>query len=214
MSAPQELVLASANVGKQRELAELLAPLGVLLRLAAEWDLDSAPEVGVTFQENALIKARHAARATGLPALADDSGLEVDALDGRPGVYSARFAGAHATDGENNERLLAELADRPAAARGARYRCVLALVRDAEDTSPILAEGSWHGRIALVPAGTGGFGYDPLFIPEGHDRTVAELPPALKRSSSHRARASAALLAALRAAHWPAGAPRHRAAAS
>ncbi|HWG75887.1 MAG TPA: RdgB/HAM1 family non-canonical purine NTP pyrophosphatase [Steroidobacteraceae bacterium] len=202
-STRQELVLASANVGKQRELAELLAPLGVVLRLAAEWDLGSAPEIGVTFQENALIKARHAARATGLPALADDSGLEVQALDGRPGVYSARFAGEHASDRQNNERLLAELGSTPATARGARYRCVLALVRDAEDTAPIVAEGSWHGRIALVAAGEGGFGYDPLFIPEGHEQTVAELPAALKRESSHRARASAALLAALRAAHWP-----------
>ena len=123
-STRQELVLASANVGKQRELAELLAPLGVVLRLAAEWGLDSAPETGVTFQENALIKARHAARGTGLPALADDSGLEVQALDGRPGVYSARFAGEHASDRQNNERLLAELGSTPATARaGARASC-------------------------------------------------------------------------------------------
>jgi XTP/dITP diphosphohydrolase len=201
--ALQELVLASANAGKQRELAELLAPLGIRLRLAAEWGLVSAPETGASFQENALIKARHAARATGLPALADDSGLEVDALDGRPGVYSARFASPQASDQQNNERLLAELSGRPSAVRSARYRCVLALVRSAEDVVPVLAEGSWEGRIALAAAGAGGFGYDPLFIPEGHDRTIAELPPALKRSSSHRARASVALLAALRAAHWP-----------
>jgi XTP/dITP diphosphohydrolase len=201
--APQELVLASANAGKQRELAELLAPLGIRLRLAAEWGLASAPETGATFQENALLKARHAARATGLPALADDSGLEVDALDGRPGVYSARFAGEHATDRQNNERLLAELAGRPMAVRSARYRCVLALVRSAEDAAPLLAEGSWEGRIALAAGGSGGFGYDPLFIPTGEERTVAELPAALKQASSHRARASAALLGALRAAHWP-----------
>ncbi|HEX4051104.1 MAG TPA: RdgB/HAM1 family non-canonical purine NTP pyrophosphatase [Steroidobacteraceae bacterium] len=210
--AHQELVLASANAGKQRELAELLAPLGIRLRLAAEWGLASAPETGTSFQENALLKARHAARATGLPALADDSGLEVDALDGRPGVYSARFAGAHATDEQNNQRLLAELAGRAVPARSARYRCVLAVVRDAEDAAPVLAEGSWQGRIALAAAGSGGFGYDPLFIPDGHAQTVAELPAALKRSSSHRARATAALLAALRAAHWPDAPPPQRAA--
>jgi len=211
--APQELVLASANVGKQRELAELLAPLGIHLRLAAEWGLASAEETGTTFQENALIKARHAALATGLPALADDSGLEVDALEGRPGVYSARFAGPHATDLQNNERLLAELFDQPAALRSARYRCVLALVRGVDDLAPVLAEGAWEGHIALAAAGSGGFGYDPLFIPVGYDQTVAELPAALKRSSSHRARASAALLAALRAACWPSGSPSQRAAA-
>lgn len=201
--APQTLVLASANAGKQRELAGLLAPLGIQLRLAAEWGLASAAETGTTFQDNALLKARHAARVTGLPALADDSGLEVDALEGRPGVYSARFAGAEASDRQNNERLLAELTGRPLAARSARYRCVLALVRDADDPAPVLAEGSWEGRIALAPAGSGGFGYDPLFIPAGEQRTVAELPAALKQANSHRARASMALLSALRAAHWP-----------
>ena len=201
--APQTLVLASANAGKQGELATLLAPLGIQLRLAAEWGLASAAETGSTFQDNALLKARHAARLTGLPALADDSGLEVHALEGRPGVYSARFAGAEASDRQNNEQLLAELAGRPLAARSARYRCVLALVRSAEDPAPVLAEGSWEGTIALAPAGSGGFGYDPLFIPVGEQRTVAELPASLKQAHSHRARASAALLSALRALHWP-----------
>jgi XTP/dITP diphosphohydrolase len=206
-SAPQELVLASANPGKQRELAQLLAPLGIRVRLAAEWGLASAPETGATFRDNALIKARAAAHATGRPALADDSGLQVDALDGRPGVYSARFAGPDASDAQNNARLLEALAGVPAAARTARYRCVLALLRDAHDSAPLLAEGAWEGHIALVPAGSGGFGYDPLFIPEGQTCTVAELPAALKQAGSHRARATAALLATLRAAGWPAPPP-------
>ena len=196
---PHDLVLASANVGKQRELAELLIPLGIRLRLASEWGLVSAEETGATFEENALIKARHAARSTQLPALADDSGLEVQALGGRPGVYSARFAGARATDGENNARLLAELAAVPGSARGARYRCVLALVRSEDDPAPLLAEGSWEGRIALAPAGAGGFGYDPLFIPDGQRETVAQLPAAFKRRCSHRARAAAELLIRLQA---------------
>ncbi|HTT06817.1 MAG TPA: RdgB/HAM1 family non-canonical purine NTP pyrophosphatase [Steroidobacteraceae bacterium] len=200
---PQTWVLASANAGKQRELAALLAPLGIHLRLAAEWGLASAAETGSTFQDNALIKARHAAGVTALPALADDSGLEVDALGGRPGVYSARFAGAEASDRQNNERLLAELSGQPLEARSARYRCVLALVRSADDPAPVLAEGSWEGRIALAPAGSGGFGYDPLFIPAGEHLTVAELPAALKQANSHRARASAALLSALHATHGP-----------
>lgn len=197
-----EIVLASANAGKQRELAGLLAPLGIRLRLASEWGLLSAPETGTTFEENALLKARHAAQATGLPALADDSGLEVDGLGGRPGVYSARFAGADASDESNNRRLLSELASLPDSARGARYRCVLALVRTAEDPAPLLAEGSWSGRISRSAAGSGGFGYDPLFIPEGEERTVAELPAALKQRSSHRARAAEQLLIRLRTANW------------
>jgi len=196
----QLLVLASANRGKQRELAALLAPLGFTLRLAAEWGLASAAESGASFEENALLKARHAARATGLPALADDSGLEVDALQGRPGVHSARYAGALASDADNNARLLAELAGCPGAPRTARYRCVLALVRSAEDAGPLLARGVWEGRIAQMPAGHGGFGYDPLFVPQGLERTVAELPRELKQRDSHRARAAAELAERLRAA--------------
>lgn len=205
--AAQELVLASANAGKQRELAVLLEPLGVRLRLASEWGLPSAPETGDSFLENALLKARAAARALGLPALADDSGLQVDALGGRPGVHSARYAGVDASDGQNNALLLAELAAQPPEARRARYRCVLALVRTADDPAPLLGEGSWEGRIAPAPAGDGGFGYDPLFIPEGQQQTVAQLPAAYKQSVSHRARAATALLAAMRAARWPAAAP-------
>lgn len=195
---PVQLVLASANRGKQRELGELLAPLGITLRLAQDWGLASPAETGSSFEENALLKAREAALATGLAALADDSGLEVDALLGRPGVHSARYAGERASDANNNAKLLTELCGLGSEQRTARYRCVLALVRTAGDAAPLLARGVWEGHIALAPAGDGGFGYDPLFIPRGQRHTVAELPAALKQRDSHRARAAAELLAQLR----------------
>jgi XTP/dITP diphosphohydrolase len=189
-----QLVLASANAGKQREFAALLAPAGIELLLQSALGIDSVEETGTTFEANALLKARHAARGSGLAALADDSGLEVDALDGRPGVWSARFAGAGASDADNIRQLLSELAGVPAERRQARYRCVLALVRSAGDPVPLIARGSWEGRIAMRPAGGGGFGYDPLFVPDGEQRSVAELPAAHKNAHSHRARALAALL--------------------
>ncbi len=192
-----KLVLASGNPGKQREFAALLAPLGIELLMQADLGVRSVEETGTTFEANALLKARHAALASGLPGLADDSGLEVDALDGQPGVYSARYAGPGASDQDNNALLLARLAAVPEGARGARYRCVLALVRTPDDPEPLLASGCWEGRIATRAAGGGGFGYDPLFIPAGHERTVAELSVALKNSSSHRAQALAALVARL-----------------
>jgi XTP/dITP diphosphohydrolase len=192
-----KLVLATANAGKQRELDALLAPLGFETMLQSALGIDSIAETGATFEANALLKARHAASRARLPALADDSGLEVDALDGRPGVWSARYAGAAASDADNNARLLSELADIPPERRAARYRCVLVLVRTAGDTAPLIASGRWEGRIATRPAGSGGFGYDPLFVPEGHDATAAELPAERKNALSHRARALAALLAQL-----------------
>jgi XTP/dITP diphosphohydrolase len=192
-----KLVLATANAGKQRELAALLAPLGLEPVLQCALGIDSIAETGTTFEANAMLKARHAASRARMPALADDSGLEVDALDGRPGVWSARYAGAAATDADNNARLLSELAQVPPQRRGARYRCVLVLVRTAEDAAPLIASGSWEGRIATHPAGSGGFGYDPLFVPEGHDVTAAELPPARKNALSHRGKALAALVAQL-----------------
>ena len=192
-----KLVLATSNAGKQREFAALLAPLGIELLLQSELGIDSVEETGTSFEANALLKARHAASRARLPALADDSGLEVDALDGRPGVWSARYAGEAATDADNNARLLAELDAVPAARRGARYRCVLALVRHAQDAAPLIASGSWEGSIATRPAGNGGFGYDPLFVPQGHTASAAELPPAQKNALSHRARALAALVAQL-----------------
>ena len=199
-----KLVLASANAGKQREFAALLAPVGIELVLQSALGIDSVPETGRTFAANALLKARHAAARSALPALADDSGLEVDALDGRPGVWSARYAGATASDADNIERLLSELAGVPWERRGARYRCVLVLARSAEDTAPLMASGSWEGRIATQPEGSGGFGYDPLFVPDGEQRSAAQLPAAQKNALSHRARALAALLAQIHQLEPPA----------
>jgi XTP/dITP diphosphohydrolase len=192
------VVLATGNAGKQRELAALLAPLGFELVLQTELGIASAEETGTTFIENALLKARHAARRARLPALADDSGIEVDALDGRPGVWSARYAGADASDAANNAKLLTELQGMPAARRTARYRCVITFVTDADDPSPLVAEGVWEGRIGETPRGTGGFGYDPLFWPQGMNVTAAELPPEQKNAISHRGTALAALLSKLR----------------
>jgi XTP/dITP diphosphohydrolase len=193
------VVLATANAGKQREFAALLEPANIELVLQATLGIGSIEETGTSFEANALLKARHAAAHSGLPALADDSGLEVDALGGRPGVYSARYAGSGASDADNNALLIRELADVPDAQRGARYRCVLALVRSADDAAPLVAHGSWEGRIARQAAGSGGFGYDPWFIPQGFDCTAAQLPPEQKNALSHRGVALRALAAALRA---------------
>ena len=201
------VVLASSNSGKLRELAALLEPLGWALVSQRELGIESPPETGATFLENALIKARHAARAAHLPALADDSGIEVDALGGAPGVWSARYAGERATDGENLAKLLEALRGVAPERRTARYRCVIAYVGSADDPRPILGEGSWEGRIAAAPRGNGGFGYDPIFIPlhtgtsGGAPRTAAELAPREKAAGSHRARA----LAAFRSHLEPAG---------
>lgn len=190
-----KLVLATGNAGKQRELEALLAPRGCEIVLQTALGIPAADETGQTFEANALLKARHASLASGLPALADDSGLEVDALDGRPGVHSARYAGPQASDADNLALLLEALMGVPAALRGARYRCVIAFVRSADDPAPLIADASWEGRIALLPVGEGGFGYDPVFIPEHENRTVAQMSPAEKNAVSHRAKALAALLA-------------------
>jgi XTP/dITP diphosphohydrolase len=199
---PRQVVLASANRGKQREFAALLGDAGLTLLLQDSLGIAGAAETGTTFEANALLKARHAAAQSGLPALADDSGLEVDALDGRPGVYSARYAGASAGDADNNAKLLSELSGIAAAGRRARYRCVLALVRDQSDPAPLLASGVWEGSIAFEPAGNLGFGYDPLFIPEGFSQRAAELPTELKNRLSHRARAAAELMQLMQQARW------------
>lgn len=191
------VVLASANAGKLRELAALLAPLDLTLTAQGELGIAAAEESGTTFLENALLKARHAAREARLPALADDSGIEVDALGGRPGVFSARYAGEGASDAANLRLLLEELAGVPEARRGARYQCVIVLVRDAADPRPLVARGTWEGRIARAPRGTGGFGYDPVFLPHGEERTAAELGAAQKNALSHRAQALRALVAML-----------------
>ena len=194
----RRVIVASSNAGKLAELTVLLAPLGFDLTPQQELGIESPPETGSTFLDNALIKARHAA-ARGLPAIADDSGIEVDALGNAPGVRSARFAGEGAADGENLRKLLGQMRDVPAARRGARYRCVIAFVRDAADQEPIIAAGDWEGSIAQAPRGAGGFGYDPIFVPAGGERTAAELAPGEKNAVSHRARALRALVAQMRA---------------
>ena len=194
-----ELVLASNNKGKIAELTDLLAPLGLQPVAQGELGVSEAEEPAVTFVENAIIKARHAARVTGLPALADDSGLTVDALDGRPGVRSARFAGEEATDNDNVEALLAALKDTPEAERSAQFHCVLVYLRHADDPTPIICHGRWPGRILAEPRGQGGFGYDPVFLVPEHGCSAAELTREQKGRISHRGRALASLLDQLRA---------------
>ena len=189
----KRLVLASGNPGKLRELAAILADAGYDLHPQSEFGVSEADETGTTFVENALIKARHAAQHTGLPALADDSGIEVDALDGAPGVYSARFAGPGADDAANNALLVEKLRNVPEDRRGARYRAVIVLLRHAADPSPLICEGSWEGLIRLEPAGSGGFGYDPHFFLPDLGCTSAELEPAEKNRLSHRGQALAEL---------------------
>ena len=182
----KQLVLASGNPGKLRELSAILGELGYQLHAQSEFDVEEADETGTTFVENAIIKARHAAALTGLPALADDSGIEVDALDGAPGVYSARFAGADADDAANNALLVDKLRGIPAAQRSARYRAVIVLMRHAADPSPLICEGSWEGMIQLEPAGEGGFGYDPYFFLPDRGCTSAQLSASEKNRLSHR----------------------------
>ena len=187
------IVLASGNRGKLAELRVLFSALDLALIPQADRGVCDADETGLTFVENALIKARHVARATGLPALADDSGLCVDALAGAPGLHSARYAGRHGDDDANNARLLEALRDLPDARRSAYFYCCLVLLRHAEDPSPILAEGRWYGRVLHQPRGDGGFGYDPLFQPQGYSISAAELEAGDKNRLSHRGQAAAAL---------------------
>lgn len=196
------VVLASSNAGKLRELAALLAPLSLQLAAQNEFGIHPAVETGTTFVENALLKAHHAARHAHLPALADDSGIEVDALGGRPGVWSARFAGEGASDAQNLRQLLAELRDVPDEWRQARYQCVIVWVRSVGDQAPLLAHGTWEGTIARAPRGQGGFGYDPVFVPSGGQRTAAELSDAEKNALSHRGQALRALVAILEQAGY------------
>ena len=190
-----KLVLASNNAGKLREFSQLLVPLGYEVIPQAALGIAEAEEPHVTFLENALAKARHAARLSGLPALADDSGLCVNALDGAPGVHSARFAGEPKSDERNNAHLIAALAGK--ADRRAHYVCVLAFVRHADDPQPLIAEGEWHGEIAAAAQGEGGFGYDPFFWVPGAGCTVAQLDPVEKNRRSHRGQAMQALAARL-----------------
>jgi len=206
----QRVVLATGNAGKLREFAALLAPAGFVFEPQSAFGIEPPEETGDTFLANALLKARYAARLSGLPAMADDSGLEVDALGGAPGVRSARYAedgagDASATmprDEANWRKLLAALAGVPDAARRARFRCCIVLVRDADDPAPVVGEGAWEGRILDAPRGDGGFGYDPVFAPVDPafgGRSVAELDAADKNLHSHRAAALRALLTAWQA---------------
>jgi XTP/dITP diphosphohydrolase len=191
-----DVVLASRNRGKLAELQALLAPLRWQLKLVSDFTDDVPEETGETFEANALLKAEHAARASGLPAIADDSGIEVDALGGAPGVRSARFAGDHATDAQNNQKLLRMLENAPDAERGAQFVCVIALVRSGE--RPTFVRAHWRGNILRAPRGGNGFGYDPLFFVPTHGCASAELQPDEKNRISHRAQAAAALLKKLR----------------
>ena len=194
----KQLVLASGNPGKLRELSVILDDLGYQLHAQSEYGVSEVAETGTTFVENAIIKARHAASLTGLPALADDSGIEVDALDGAPGVYSARFSGPAADDAANNALLVERLQAVPAADRSARYRAVIVFMRHAADPSPLICEGSWEGMIQLQPAGEGGFGYDPYFFLPELGCTSAELSAAEKNRISHRGMALVELKQKLR----------------
>ncbi|MEW6563432.1 MAG: RdgB/HAM1 family non-canonical purine NTP pyrophosphatase [Pseudomonadota bacterium] len=194
----QKLVLASNNPGKLREFQRLLAPLGIEVLTQAELGISEAEEPHCTFVENALAKARHVSRESGLPALADDSGICVDALGGLPGVISARFSGLPKSDARNNEALLEAMKGHDD--RRAHYYCVLVLVRHAGDPQPLIAEGEWHGEIARAPRGEGGFGYDPLFWQPQAGKTAAELTHDEKAEISHRAKALKVLLQRLPAA--------------
>jgi XTP/dITP diphosphohydrolase len=193
----QRVVLASSNRGKLAEFNALLADSGFEVVAQASLGIADAEETGLSFVENALLKARHAARASGLPALADDSGLCVAHLHGAPGLYSARYAGGHGDSAANNAKLLRALDGVPAAQRGAFFICALVLLSDADDPAPLIAEGRWHGRVLDAPRGAQGFGYDPLFLPHGQALSAAELEPALKNRLSHRGQALAQLHARL-----------------
>jgi XTP/dITP diphosphohydrolase len=195
--AERSVVLATGNAGKVRELAALLADGRWLLRPQSDFGVEEAEENGLSFVENALIKARNAARQTGLPAIADDSGLVCDALAGAPGIHSARYAGPGASDAANVRKLLAALADVPDAARACRFVCAMVYVEHATDPCPVIAVGRWEGRVAREPRGGGGFGYDPIFIAAGCELTAAELDPVRKNALSHRGQALRALVAAL-----------------
>ncbi len=194
----KKIVLATGNPGKVREVAQILSELEMEVHPQSEFNVSDVPETGTTFVENAIIKARHAAQHTGLPAIADDSGIEVDAINGAPGVYSARYAGAGASDQDNLDKLLADIKDVPEEQRTARFQCVMVYMAHAEDATPIICQGSWEGRILLAPRGSGGFGYDPVFYVPTHDCTSAELPAEEKNRLSHRGQALRKLVAALK----------------
>ena len=195
------IVLASSNPGKLREFAAMLADSDVEIVTQGSLGITDAEETGLTFVENALLKARHAARASRLPALADDSGLCVDHLHGAPGLYSARYSGTHGDAAASNAKLLRELDGVPHEQRGAFFICVLVLLQHADDPAPLISEARWHGHILSEGRGSGGFGYNPVFLPEGHQLSVAEMDDALKNRLSHRGQALAQLHARLAGRH-------------
>lgn len=191
------VVLASNNKGKVKEIGELLADQNISVVPQSKFDIPDADETGLTFVENAILKARHAAELSGCAAIADDSGLEVDALNGAPGIYSARFAGTDCNDADNNAKMLDAMKDVPTEARSARFQCVIVYMKHANDPTPIISQGTWEGRILTEPQGDNGFGYDPLFYVPEHDCSSAELAPETKNAMSHRGKALKALLAQL-----------------
>lgn len=194
----QKVVLATGNAGKVRELAHLLADFGLDVVAQTDLGVESAEETGLTFIENAILKARHASRLTGLPAIADDSGLAVDALGGAPGIYSARYAGENASDQQNLEKLLVALQDVPPGRRHACFHCVLVYLRHADDPTPLVCHGAWPGEITFAAEGTNGFGYDPIFFAPEAGKTAAALTREEKRELSHRGRALSQLLDAIK----------------
>lgn len=197
----KKIVLASGNAGKVRELNHMMAGFDVEIVPQTQFKIAEAIEDGLSFVENAIIKARHAAKLTGLPAIADDSGIEVDALNHAPGLYSARYSGEGANDQKNNDKMLRELTGVPEAKRTARYQCVLVFMRDGNDPMPMIAQGSLEGRILESPRGTGGFGYDPIFWLPDHGCAAAEITLDEKNKISHRAKAMQVLLQQLKQAH-------------
>ena len=197
----RKVVLATGNAGKAKELSALLQGLDMEIVLQSSLGVTEAEETGLSFVENAILKARNAAAQTRLPAIADDSGLEVDALQGQPGIHSARYAGPGADDGANLRKLLKALEHVPEVQRGARFRCVLVYMRHAQDPAPLICEGIWEGRILTAPRGSNGFGYDPVFLVPERGCSSAELPPDEKNRLSHRGQALARLAAHFRARH-------------
>ena len=195
----QKIVLASNNKGKVREFGEMLSPLDMEVMPQATFNIEDADETGLTFVENAIIKARHASAIAGLPAIADDSGLEVDFLNGAPGIYSARYSGEGATDEKNLLKLLSALKDVPEEKRTARFQCLLVYMRHAEDPTPIICQGTWEGIITTEPQGENGFGYDPIFYVPSHNCSSAQLAADEKNKISHRGQALIKLLTALKA---------------
>jgi XTP/dITP diphosphohydrolase len=194
-----KIVLASSNQGKVREIGQLLAGLKLSVVPQSDFNVSDAEETGLTFVENAILKARHAAAHTGLPAIADDSGIEVDALNGAPGIYSARYASANGdgADRANLEKLLVELKDVPETLRSARFQCLMVYMRHEKDPTPLMFQGTWEGRILFEARGEGGFGYDPVFFVPSHNCSAAQLQPEQKNALSHRGQALRQLVQAL-----------------